>query len=64
MERKQILSIILKYIMSGKYNSSTVPLNKLIEGHTCAREEYQSPYDRDSYNSGYMTLSEISAVDR
>ena len=59
--RRQILSAIIDSIIAGKYDSSYVPLDKLMQMHTSVRNEYQAPYNRDTYNYQYTDVAQMNS---
>jgi hypothetical protein len=62
--RREILSMILKNILAGSYDSSYVPLDKLLQMHTSVRQEYQPPYQRDTYNYGYTDIGQMNSSEK
>jgi hypothetical protein len=61
--RKQILSEIVKQIINGTYDSSTIPFERLMQPHTGARNEYIAPWERDSLNYDYTDVGQIGAIE-
>lgn len=59
-DRRQKLFHILELILDGKIDSSKVPLSKIFN-QLGPRQQYVSPKDRASYNSGYMEAHEMLA---
>lgn len=59
--RRKALSAILQQIMKGTYDSSTVPLEKLTQTHTSARQEYQIPTERDTNNYEYTDVGQMNS---
>ncbi len=62
--RRKILSAIVEHIMKGTYDSSYVPLDKLMQMHTSVRQEYQPPYERDTYNYGYTDVAQMNSNEK
>jgi hypothetical protein len=62
--RRQILSAIVKLIQAGKYDSSYVPLEQLMKTQLSERNEYQAPFDRDTYNYGYTDIGQMNANEK
>ena len=58
-KRRQKLFKILKLIADGEFDASKIPFDLLYQAHSGPRQEYISPKDRDTYNSGYMEVSEM-----
>jgi len=63
-ERQRILSAIIQEIMSGAYDSSQVPLDKLMQMHTNVRQEYQAPFERDTRNYGYTDIGQMNSNEK
>lgn len=59
-KRRQLLLRILALIEQGAFSSGKKPEDLLFNTKQ-PREEYISPADRDSYNSGYMEIGEMMA---
>lgn len=47
--------------MSGKYDSSDIPLDRLMQGYIGPRQEYQPLYERDSHNYGYTDVGQMNS---
>ena len=68
-ERRKKLLALIHQILSGQFDSKQEPADDLFQMDTSSRDmiqsgprpHYVSPRDRSSYNSGYMTISEIGA---
>lgn len=62
-KRKQKLLELLVQIIKGKFpKHEVIDLNKLyVSPGVPARQQYQSPVERTTYNYGYMTSGEIGA---
>ena len=59
MNRQECLKHIVDLIKSGKWDSSSVPLEKLFQTYTDTRQEYQPPYQRDALNYGYEDIGQM-----
>lgn len=62
--RRQILAAIVKLIKAGEYDSSYIPLDKLMQLHTSVRNEYQAPFNRDTYNYGYTDIGQMNSNEK
>lgn len=59
--RRILLKILCDKIKNGEFNIKAIDPNKIYNLHMPVRQEYMSPYDRSSYNYGYMTSGEIGS---
>jgi len=59
-DRRQKLFHIMELILDGKIDSSKTPLARIFN-QLGPRQQYVSPKDRGSHNSGYMEMDEMLA---
>ena len=59
--RRKFIMKLLKAINEGKIDSTTAPMSYISDAQPSPRQPYISPEDRDTYNSGYMWMSEMMA---
>ena len=62
-QRRVIFEELIRQIKAGDFDSSSFFLRDMLNSNPPApgRQEYLPPYQRDSYNYGYMTSGEIGA---
>lgn len=61
-KRRELLLKILSLIEEGAFSSGKTPEDQLFTARIDSpREQYISPADRDTYNSGYMEINEMMA---
>jgi hypothetical protein len=57
--RRKLIRFIIYTIMSGKFLDNAVDPSKQYKTYDSVRKEYQSPYQRNDINYGYMTSAEV-----
>ena len=58
--RLRLLNII-QAVLSGKFDSSKTPMDKMLQPAERNTEEYVNPKERNTNNYGYMESSEMLA---
>jgi len=62
--RRKLLAELVKQIVSGNFDSFSPSLDKLMPMHTSVRQEYQAPFERSTYNYGYMNTWDMGANEK
>ena len=60
-KRRKALLHLIQAILSGKIDSSKIPLDRLFRLNTGPTREYISPKDRNHNNYRYMEIGEMMA---